>query len=319
MTTIIEEPERTRPPTRVRAAAQSTRRRAGILILLLLLPGLALYALFVIAPLAQATFFSFFNWNGLGDLGDPIGFANYERAWRDPMFHQALTNNVAVIGVSLAVQLPLALGLATLLTGRFRGRGLFRVLFFVPYIMAEVVTGVLWKIILAPEGLVNEVLRSVGLDSLAQPWLGNTTTVMPALLLVVTWKFYGFYTILFLAALQNVPRELVEAARIDGASRWQVFWNVTLPQIGPTVRISVFLAIIGSLQLFDLVWVMTQGGPAGASATMVTYMIRAGIQSYQFGYASAVAVSVALISFVIAILYQRIVLARDNATYEKGA
>lgn len=298
---------------------RAARRRLG-LILLLLAPGVALYALFVFAPLVQAVAFSLFKWNGMEPLTDFVGTANYARVWTDPQFHRALINNVAVIAVSLLVQLPLALWIATLLTGGFRGRALFRVAFFVPYIVSEVIAAVLWDFLLAPNGLVNETLRNLGLDELAHPWLADPATVMGAILIVVSWKFFGFYTVLFLAALQNVPQEHLEAARIDGANRWQVFWFVTLPAIGPTVRISAFLAIIGSLQLFDLVWVMTQGGPVGASATMVTYMVRSGLQSYEFGYASAVAVTVAILSFAFAIGYQRWVLARDNQAdvAEKG-
>ncbi|WP_194396269.1 carbohydrate ABC transporter permease [Microbacterium atlanticum] len=287
------------------------RRRIG-LVLALLAPAVALYALFVFAPLAQAAFYSVFKWNGIEPLTDFVGLANYLRAWTDSAFHRALFNNISVIGVSLLVQLPLALWIATLLTGRFRGRAIFRVAFFLPYIISEVIAAVLWDFVLAPTGLVNELLRTIGLDAVAHAWLGDPATVMYAILWVVTWKFFGFYTILFLTALQGVPQEHLEAARIDGANRAQVFRYVTFPAIGPTVRICIFLAIIGSLQLFDLVWVMTQGGPVGASSTMVTYMVRSGLQSYEFGYASAIAVIVAVISFLFAIAYQRWVLSRDN-------
>ena len=283
-----------------------------MLIVVLLSPAIALYALFVFAPLVQAARFSLFKWNGLGPLEDFVGLENYANVWADPFFHTALLNNLAVIAVSLAIQLPFALWIATLLTGSFRGRAILRVAFFLPYILAEVVAAVLWSFMLSPNGLINEALRSVGLDTVAHPWLADPNTVMYAILWVVTWKYFGFYTILFMTALQNVPQEHLEAARIDGASRAQVFWYVTLPAIGPTVRISAFLAIIGSLQLFDLVWVMTEGGPVGASSTMVTYMVSKGLRTYQFGFASATAVTVAMMSFLFAVVYQRWVLARDN-------
>lgn len=302
-------------PTAIHSTPRRTRgrdRKAMRLILFLLAPGVILYALFVFAPLVQAAVYSLFKWNGLTPLEDFVGIANYQQMAADPALQRALLNNISVIAVSLLIQLPLALWIATLLTGKFRGRAVFRVAFFMPYIVSEVIAAVLWDFMLAPDGLVNVTLRSIGLGEFAKPWLGDPAIVMYAILWVVTWKFFGFYTVLFLTALQGVPHEHIEAARIDGANRAQVFWFVTLPAIGPTVRISAFLAIIGSLQLFDLVWVMTQGGPVGASATMVTYMVRSGLQSYQFGYASAVAVSVAVISFVIAIGYQRWVLARDN-------
>lgn len=301
------------PAVRSSQARSRARRKKFSLIALLLLPAVALYVLFVFAPLAQAAFYSLFSWNGLGPLTDFVGLDNYARLIGDPALQRALLNNVSVIAVSLLVQLPLALWIATMLTGSFTGRGVFRVAFFLPYIVSEVVAAILWDFMLAQNGFVNSFLRGIGLGDLAKPWLADPAIVMYAILWVVTWKFFGFYTILFMTALQGVPAEHVEAARVDGASPWQVFRYITLPAIGPTIRICGFLAIIGSLQLFDLVWVMTQGGPVGASATMVTFMVRTGLQSYQYGYASAVAVTIAVLSFTIALIYQRWILARDNA------
>lgn len=296
----------------VGARRKAPARRTMRLVALFLAPGVLLYALFVIAPLVQAAIYSTFSWNGLEPLTDFVGRANYERLLSDAAFHRALLNNVAVIVTSLAVQLPLALWIATQLNGNFRGRGVFRVVFFVPYVIAEVVAAILWKLLLAPEGQINGALEAVGLESLTRSWLAEPSLVMGAVLVVVTWKFFGFYTLLFLTALQSVPGEHLEAGRIDGASRWQLFRYITLPAIGPTARVAGFLSIVGSLQLFDLVWVMTAGGPVGASSTMVTYMVASGMRSYEFGYASAVAVVVAVLSFAVAILYQRFILARDN-------
>ena len=305
-------------PAAVDAPPAPRRRRPLRTVLLFLAPGLALYALFVIAPLAQAIVYSLFRWNGMEPLTDLVGAENYRRLLGDASFHRALLNNVSVIAVSLAVQLPMALWIATLLNGQFRGRGVFRVVFFVPYVIAEVVAAILWKLILAPAGQLNGALDAVGLESWTRSWLAEPSLVMGAVLVVVTWKFFGFYTLLFLTALQSVPGEHLEAGRMDGASRAQIFRYITFPAIGPTARIAGFLSIVGSLQLFDLVWVMTAGGPVGASSTMVTYMVASGMRSYEFGYASAVAVVVAGLSFVVAMLYQRFVLARDNADSSEG-
>ena len=303
----------------VAPAPPARRRRPRHLrtVLLFLAPGVALYALFVIAPLVQAVVYSLFRWNGMEPLTDMVGADNYQRLLTDVSFHRALLNNVSVIAVSLAVQLPLALWIATLLNGQFRGRTVFRVVFFVPYVIAEVVAAILWKLLLAPAGQVNGALDAVGLESWTRSWLSEPSLVMGAVLVVITWKFFGFYTLLFLTALQSVPTEHLEAGRMDGARPGQLFRYITFPAIGPTARITGFLAIVGSLQLFDLVWVMTAGGPVGASSTMVTYMVASGMRSYEFGYASAVAVVVATLSFVIAMLYQRFVLARDNADHNE--
>ena len=282
------------------------------LVPLLLLPTVAIFGLFVMAPVVQAARYSLFQWNGLEPLTHFVGLDNYTRLLGDPAFRRALLNNLAVIVVAVGVQLPIALMIATLLTGRVRGRALFRLAFFVPYVISEVVAAVLWKLILAPEGLLDASLKDVGLGRTTQLWLADPHVVMMSILFVLTWKYFGFYTLLFLAALQAVPTERVEAAVLDGANSWQIFRYITLPAIAPTVRIATFLAMIGAIQLFDLVWVMTKGGPVGASTTMVSYMVGSGLQNYEYGYASAVAVTISLLAFTMSLAYQRFVLSRDH-------
>jgi raffinose/stachyose/melibiose transport system permease protein len=155
-------------------------------------------------------------------------------------------------------------------------------------------------------------MESAGLSSWVPLWLADQDMVLWTLLLILTWKYIGFAIILFLAGLQNVPDELHEAAAIDGATWWQAQRSITIPLLGPTIRIWIFLSMIGSLQLFDLVWIVTGGGPANSSATMATYMINVGFYRSQFGYGSAIAVILFAISFVAAIIYQRFVLRRDT-------
>jgi len=279
---------------------------------LFMLPALALYALFVLIPIVQAARFSLFDWNGLEPLDQFIGLANFQRALADPVFLGAVSHNAFIVILSLAVQIPFALGLALMLNGRFRGRAILRLIFFAPYVIAEVITAIVWSLILQPNGLADHFLTAIGLGDAYHPWLADTDTVLVALFFIITWKYFGFYVILLLAGLQGIPRELEEAAAIDGASRWQGIRFVTLPLLGPTIRVSVFLSIIGSLQLFDLVWVTTRGGPVNASNTMAVYMFDRGFVRFQFGYGSAVAVILFLICFVLALAYQRWVLRRDT-------
>jgi raffinose/stachyose/melibiose transport system permease protein len=156
-------------------------------------------------------------------------------------------------------------------------------LFFAPYVIAEVIAGVVWRLILQPGGLAEGGLNGIGLDSLYQPWLADTDTVLWALFVVISWKYFGFHMIILLAGLQGIPRELEEAAAIDGASRRQAIRYITLPLLGPTIRVSVFLSIIGALQLFDLVWVTTGGGPADASNTMASYLVDRGFGAIPAG------------------------------------
>jgi raffinose/stachyose/melibiose transport system permease protein len=277
-----------------------------------MLPALALYALFVLFPIVQAARFSLFDWNGLEALDQFIGLANFERALADPVFLGAVSHNAFIVIMSLAVQIPFALGLALMLNRQFRGRAILRLVFFAPYVVAEVITAIIWSLILQPNGLADNLMTAVGLEDAYSPWLASTDTVLIALFFIVTWKYFGFHMILLLAGLQGIPRELEEAAAIDGASRWQGIRYITLPLLGPTLRVSAFLSIIGSIQLFDLIWVTTRGGPVNASSTMAVYMFDRGWVRFQFGYGSAVAVILFLICFVLALAYQRWVLRRDT-------
>jgi raffinose/stachyose/melibiose transport system permease protein len=287
------------------ATAGSARRRRWVTIALFLAPALALYLLLVVAPVVQAMYFSGFRWSGLGPLDDFVGLENFTRAFGDEVFTGALRHNGIFILLSLVLQLPFALGVALLLNERLRGRGVLRVLFFAPFVLSEVVTGVIWTLMLQPGGLADAV------TPVDRQWLADPGIVLYTLFVVISWKYFGFHMIIYLAGLQQIPRELEEAAAIDGATRPQILRHVTLPLLGPTIRISAFLSIIGAMQLFDLVWVMTGGGPVNASNTMATYMIDWSFKRFQFGYASAVAVIMLVISLLFALTYQRFVLRRD--------
>ncbi len=231
-----------------------------------LLPALALYCVFVLIPIAQAAHFSLYKWNGLQPLTDFVGLKNYQTALASDTFRIAVANNLLIVGLSLAIQIPFALGLAVLLNRRFPGRAIFR---------------------------------------------GDSTIVMITLFVIISWKYFGFHMILLLAGLQGIPHEIEEAALIDGADRRQAFRHVTLPLLGPTLRVSVFLSIIGALQLFDMVWVMTAGGPLNASSTMAIAMFKAGFKNSQMGFGSALAVILFVFGLVVALAYQRFVLRRD--------
>jgi raffinose/stachyose/melibiose transport system permease protein len=164
---------------------------------------------------------------------------------------------------------------------------------------------------LRPEGIVDASLSGAGLGGVIQDWLGDGSIVMLTLFVIISWKYFGFHMIILLAGLQGIPHELEEAALIDGAGRWQAFRHISLPLLGPTLRVSVFLSMIGALQLFDVIWVMTKGGPVGASNTMAIQMFKSGFTSQQMGYGSALAVILFICALVLALAYQRFVLRRD--------
>jgi raffinose/stachyose/melibiose transport system permease protein len=300
----------------LRADRQVSRTRPRLstrwaTVALFLLPALALYVVFVIVPIIQAAHFSLYKWNGLGPLDEFVGFANYQTAFASKVFWTAVSNNLLVIVLSLLIQIPFSLGLAVMLNRRFPGRAIFRLLFFVPYVLSEAITGIVFRLLLQPEALIDTSLQQVGLGGLIQDWLGDSDIVMLTLFVIISWKYFGFHMILLLAGLQGIPHEIEEAALIDGAGRWQSFRYVTLPLLGPTLRVSIFLSMIGALQLFDIVWVMTGGGPLNASTTMAVNMFKTGFKSQQMGYGSALAVILFVCALVVALLYQRYVLRRD--------
>lgn len=297
-------------PRRPRSKANLRRKRLEIGFFTA--PAVIIYTVFVLSPIGFALYYSMYKWNGLEALNHFVGLKNYRDAFKDPVFRGAIAHNVFFVVGSIAIQLPIALGVALLLNRRLRGRAAFRMLVFVPYVLSEVISGVTWLLILQPEGLMDKTLDSLGLHRFLQLWLADENTVKWTLLFIMTWKYVGFAIILFLAGLQSVPEELHEAAAIDGANWWQIQRQITIPLLGPTIRIWIFLSMIGSLQLFDVVWVMTGGGPANASTTMATYMINVGFYRSKFGYGSAVAVILFVISFTAAVIYQRFVLRRDN-------
>ena len=244
---------------------------------------------------------------------DWVGLNNYKLILTDSAFHDVLWHNGLILVLSLVIQGPLAIVLALLLNQKIRGRSTIRVLIFVPYIISEIIVGTGWGLMLQSNGAVNDLLHGMGLGSLEADWIADPDLAIWTLMAIITWKYMGFAVILMLAGLQSIPDEIFEAAQIDGASYWQIQRTITLPLLGPTIRIWAFLSIIGSLQLFDLVyiiWGQYVSGTAGTS-TMAIYMLAQGRNAGNYGYGSAVAVVMFLISLIVALVYQRLVLRRD--------
>lgn len=298
------------PPVRRSKMSWATRTEIAILVG----PALLVFLAFVIFPVVMAAYYGFFRWQGYGPATDFVGLQNYLIIFQDPSFHDALRHNAIIVVLSLLLQGPAAIFLALLLNRKMRGQSIIRVLIFVPYVISEVVVGTGWSLMLQTSGAVNAMLEKLGLGFLQADWLSDPNVAIWTLMIIITWKYIGFAVILFLAGLQGIPEELSEAAAIDGASFWQTQRQITLPLLGPTIRIWAFLSIIGALQLFDLVyiiWGQYIASTAGTS-TMATYMVTNGRTSGNFGYGNAVAVVLFLISLVVALVYQRFVLRRDT-------
>lgn len=306
-----------RPPAAASAppAPRHGRRlRHWTTIVSFLLPAFALFASLVLVPVGVALYLSLFKWSGFGPLSDFVGLGNFTRLFQDDVFIGDLWRGLLLILLSLGLQLPFALAMALLLNQRLRGRAVYRLLFFAPYVLSEVITGVLFNMIFQPgSGPADHVLKTIGLGGLGGKWFASGSTVLVTLFVVMTWKYFGFHMMLYLAGLQGIPREILEAASIDGAGPWARFRYVTLPLLGPTLRISGFLSVIGGIQLFDLVWVITRGGPIHASETMAVTMFQFGFKRFEVGYASAISVVMLIISLAFAVSYQRYVMRRDTA------
>ncbi|MBO0783463.1 MAG: sugar ABC transporter permease [Ktedonobacteraceae bacterium] len=298
---------------------RSSGRRVGTIVLFLL-PSAVLYVVFILLPVVQAAFYSLFRWSGLGPLSDFSGLRNYVLALTDKVFIGALVDNLIIVILSLLIQLPISLCLALIIGKSLPGRTIFRTIFFLPFILSDVVAGVIWSFIYRPEGgLLNTTLHQLFPGFQAQLWLGNPKIVLGSIFVVMIWKYFGLHLVLYMAAIQDIPDEIVEAARIDGASALQVVRYISVPLLGSTIRLTIFLSALGSLQYFDLIWIMSSGGPVHASETMATYLIKYGFQSFAMGFGSAVGVIMFVICFIFSLTYQRLIMRRDLAGSITGA
>lgn len=272
--------------------------------IIMLPPALILFSLFVAWPFIDAAYYSFFKWNGYGTPTEFVGLANYIQILHHDVFYRAVMNAMIILGASLLIQLPFALGLALLVYKKTPANAVFRLIFFLPYIIAELASGLIWGFIFDGDtGLAAVITRALHTD----PYflLTDRTWAFLGITLVVMWKYFGFHMMIYVAALQGVPDELVEAARIEGAKRWQIVTNVLVPMIKPAIAVSTFFAIVGSLQLFDVVIPLTNGGPSNSTHTIVTYLYSFGLTRMRIGFGSAVGVILFITAFSASMMYQR--------------
>ena len=299
---------------RAPAAFVETRRRMSLngwaTLLVFLPPALLIFTTFVILPVGEAGWYSFFNWNGYGRPEKFIGLKNYVWLFTNPAFLRALVNNGLVIAVSLLIQLPLALGVALLVAGRVTGAVWFRMIFFLPYVLADVVAGLIWRFMLDGEyGIPAFFTGFFGLPNVYL--LASKDWAFAGVLIVILWKYFGFYMMLYVAGLQGIDKEMLEAAEMDGAKSYQRFWHITLPLLGPMIRLSIFFSVIGGLKLFDVIVPLTGGGPFDTTHTMVSFLYYFGLTRMRIGFGSAAGVVLFVISVTFALVYQRLVMRDD--------
>lgn len=273
---------------------------------LYVLPAATLFGLAVLYPIAQTVWYSFYSWPGAGP-STYIGFANYGAVFSDPEIRGAFGHVSVLVIFYCVVPVVWGLMLATALSRiRVRGMTFFRTVLFLPQVLASVVVGTSWLWLLGYDGPVNAVLRDIGLGSLARVWLGDYSTALAAVGLVGGWVTFGFCMVLFLSGIQQIPRSLYEAARIDGANVFQEFFAVTLPGLRYQISVALVVTIIDALATFDLIYIMTSGGP-GTSTTLPSYLVYQQLfANGQVGLGSAVAISLTVVIFVVALGVSRL-------------
>ena len=266
-----------------------------------ILPNFVGFAALTLVPIVILFYMSMTNWNVFG-TANWVGFANFERLVSDGSFRIAVLNTLYYSALHIPLTFAVALGLALLLNNKLRGVAFFRTAAFFPYITSIVAIAIVWNLLFSPDyGPINEILRFFGMEN-PPGWLTSSDWAMPAVVIVSTWRDMGYYMILFLAGLQTVPRELHEAARMDGANTIQRFFNVTLPSLRPTTFFVTVMLTINSFKIFDLILVMTEGGPGQSTLVLSQFIYTKGFEESQFGYASAASVALFFMCIIVTVV-----------------
>ena len=279
----------------------------GLAVFLFLLPALALFIGILIAPILKSAYYSFFDWNGMGDMTF-LGLANYKELFTSKAigFMKALGNACILAALSVFIQLPVSLGLALVLGRGIKGEKPFLSIYFMPVLISTVVIGQLWLKIYNPDyGLLNSALTKLGLENLCHIWLGDKKTALLSVFVPTLWQYVGYHMLLMYAGVKGVSPDLREAARIDGATERQVNKYIVIPSIKPIIKVSVIFAVTGSLKSFDLIYVLTNGGPLHATEVPSTRMIEMLFQRNRYGMGSAIAVMMIILCFAFALLISR--------------
>jgi len=268
-----------------------------------LLPAIFMMVVFIYLPVVENFYYSLYRWSAIDTTMKFIGLDNYTRILGDKLIGVSLVNNVLYAVISVIFQVFFALVLAALLESyliRPRFSSFFRNVLFLPSVLAISVVGITWQLIYRPDtGLINQLLRALGLDILTRTWLGDEGTAIYSIIAVSQWQWVGYCVILFIVAIQAIPEELFESARIDGANAIQQFFAITVPLVRETTLVMATITIIGAFKVFDIVWVMTAGGPNHASEVLGNYLYRVAFRNDEMGYAAAIASLLFIITFIL--------------------
>jgi len=269
-------------------------------------PALIIFSFAVVVPLAATAGFSFVEWSGYGPWAF-VGIDNYRELLTDALFAKSFLNVLIYIAATLVLEVFVGLCLAGLISAQRGGSLWFRVALFAPVMLPMVVVAVLWSFVYNPDfGLINATLQNLGLDSWTRIWLGDPNTALWAISIVSGWVFSGFFMIIFYSALQQVPAELTEAARLDGASEWRIFWSVKVPSIRNALEVGVLLCVTGGFQGFDLFFVLTNGGPYNSTEIPTTLLVRTVFRNADVGYGSAMAMVLTAAIVIVGLAFVRL-------------
>ncbi len=282
-------------------------KRAPLVGYLFVLPALLVFVAFVAYPMVHTIVLSGYSWSPVNPVKVPRGIGNFAELLGDPNFSVAVSNNAYFIILSLAVQLPGALLLAVALNSSLRRHHLLRTVFFAPFVVPVVAVGLVWQLIYEPNfGALNALLDAVGLEHLTRGWLGEPAIAIFAIIAVSCWRYMGFHAMILLAGMQAIPDNLYEAARIDGASRWQQFIHITIPSLSRILLVDALLITVGSVKIFDIVQVMTGGGPGYSSDVLATFMYKSAFSFDRMGYSAAIAVVMLVLTLALTVIYIRL-------------
>ncbi|SLJ91323.1 carbohydrate ABC transporter permease [Arthrobacter sp. P2b] len=276
------------------------------------LPAAALYVFAVVYPSVRGSLFAFTNWDGISQDPKWVGLDQFARIWSDPNGLTSVKNTLLIAFAVTVVQNVAGLLIALAVNSRIKSRDVLRVLIFAPVVITSIAVGFLWQNLFTPDGGINEALEAVGLGALRQNWLGDPDIAIWSIMVVVFWQFVGYSMVIFLAGLQGIPEEIIEAAAIDGAGPIRRFWAIVRPLLAPSITINVMLSLIGGLKLFDQVFIMTQGGPGGATNTISTLIYSNAFSLGRFGYAAALAVVLSIFVAVASIIQYRLLALQER-------
>ncbi|MDQ0723252.1 raffinose/stachyose/melibiose transport system permease protein [Paenibacillus sp. W4I10] len=266
------------------------------------LPTLLLFCGIVLIPISVSSYYSLLDWNGVGK-GTFIGLDNYVEMFKDTRVLNSIKNSLLFAGASVFIQLPISLVLALILASNVKGEGFYRTVYFIPVLISTVVIAQLWsKIYNADYGLLNVLLQSIGLSSLAQDWLGQKDTALAASFIPTLWQYVGYHMLLMYAGAKSVSQDVLEAARMDGASRLRTAWSIMIPLMKPILKVSLVFSVIGAFKVFDLIYVLTGGGPFYTTEVPSTLMYATIFDTFRYGYGSAISVFIIVECLVCTIL-----------------